>query len=51
MEGFKIHSLVCSPDGLMIVFYTHARSWQFRIAIAEGSVLGEEKIFYSPIAA
>ncbi len=49
--GLKIHALVCSRDYLIVVFYTHARSWQFRIVTPDGCILGEEKIYYSAEAA
>jgi hypothetical protein len=49
--GLKIHTLVCSRDCLLIVFYTHARSWQFRIVTPDGCTRGEEKIYYNAEAA
>jgi hypothetical protein len=51
MQGLKIHCLVARRDYLMIVFYTHARSWQFRIVTPDGCILGEEKVYYSSQAA
>ncbi len=49
--GLKIYSLVCDRSYLMVVFYTHARSWQFRIVEPDGCTRGEEKIYYSAEAA
>jgi hypothetical protein len=51
MQGLKIHCLVCSRDYILAVFYTHARSWQFRIVTPDGCTSGEEKIYYSADAA
>jgi hypothetical protein len=51
MQGVKIHCLVARRDYLMIVFYTHARSWQFRIVTPEGCTMGDEKVYYTPEAA
>jgi hypothetical protein len=51
MQGFKIHYLVARRDCLMIVFYSYAKSWQFRIVTPDGCTRGEEKIYYTSEAA
>ncbi len=51
MQGFNIHCLVCSRNYLMVVFYSHAKNWQFRIVTPDGCTRGEEKVYYSAEAA
>jgi hypothetical protein len=51
MQGFKIHCLVASRNYLMVVFHTDEKCWQFRIATSDGSVLGEQKLYYTAEAA
>ncbi len=35
----------------LIVFYTEAHCWQFRVISAGGSVFGEQKLYYTAEAA
>jgi hypothetical protein len=35
----------------LIVFYTDAHGWQFRVVGADGAVFKEQKLYYTPEAA
>ncbi|MCS6283682.1 MAG: hypothetical protein HUM72_24455, partial [Dolichospermum sp.] len=35
----------------LLVFYTEAHCWQFRLISAGGEVFGERKLYYTPEAA
>jgi hypothetical protein len=47
----KIHLIAGTQLGTLIVFYTNAHCWQFRIISSGGEVFGEKKIFYLAEAA
>jgi hypothetical protein len=48
MTSAKIHTLTSTPMGILIVF--RDRLWEFRV-IANGSVYGRNKAYYTPEAA
>ena len=45
-----IHAVIGIKDFILIVFYTDAKCWQFRV-ICDGGVYGEKTIYYSSQAA
>jgi hypothetical protein len=47
----KIHLVLSTSVGTLLVFYTNGHCWQFRVLSAEGGVFGERRIFYTPEAA
>jgi len=47
----KIDSVTIINNVTLLVFYTEAHCWQFRLISAGGKVLGERKLYYSPEAA
>ncbi|HLO87986.1 MAG TPA: hypothetical protein VK203_23695 [Nostocaceae cyanobacterium] len=49
--SIKVHTLIAIQDMILLVFYTEANCWQFRIISAGGSVFGEKRIYYTPEAA
>jgi hypothetical protein len=51
MTNDKIHAVININGYTLIVFYTNAQCWQFRVISPGGSVYGEEKIYYSADAA
>ncbi|MHC5675454.1 hypothetical protein [Nostoc sp.] len=51
MTKTTVH-LVANINGCtMVVFYTDAHCWQFRVISPGGAVFGERKIYYSAEAA
>ncbi|WP_152591704.1 hypothetical protein [Nostoc sphaeroides] len=51
MTTTKIHLVVGIEDVTLLVFYTEAHCWQFRLISAGGAVFGECKLYYTPEAA
>ncbi|KJH69758.1 hypothetical protein UH38_21805 [Aliterella atlantica CENA595] len=51
MDKTKIHQVVGIDGTTLIVFYTEAHCWQFRLISPGGEVLGERKIYYTAEAA
>lgn len=51
MSQTKIHHVVGIDGSTLIVFYTEAHCWQFRLISNGGTVFGESKIYYTPEAA
>ena len=52
MEECKVyHLLGIKGGGLLLVFHTNLRCYQFRVVTSEGEVLGETAIFYTAKAA
>ncbi|MEI6445740.1 MAG: hypothetical protein WCO29_22075 [Nostocales cyanobacterium ELA583] len=47
----KIDSVTIINNVTLLVFYTEADCWQFRLISAGGEVFGERKLYYSPEAA
>jgi hypothetical protein len=47
----KVHLVICIGDFILLVFYTDADCWQFRIISFGGEVFGERRLYYSPEAA
>ncbi|WP_267871211.1 hypothetical protein [Nostoc sp. XA010] len=44
MTTTKIYSLTCINNSILVVFYTQAHCWQFRIINDDGAVFGEQKL-------
>ena len=45
-------SIILSVNSVtLLVFYTEADCWQFRLISAGGEVFGERKLYYTPEAA
>ncbi len=51
MNETTIHQVIGIEDSTLIVFYTEAHCWQFRLISAFGVVFGERKLYYTPEAA
>ncbi|RCJ27285.1 hypothetical protein A6S26_12665 [Nostoc sp. ATCC 43529] len=51
MTTTKVYLVVAIKDATLLVFYTQAHCWQFRVISAGGEVFGEQKIYYTPEAA
>ncbi|MCG6138724.1 MAG: hypothetical protein MET45_29705 [Nostoc sp. LLA-1] len=51
MTTTKIHLVAGIADVTLLVFYTEADCWQFRLISAGGAVFGERKLYYTPEAA
>jgi hypothetical protein len=47
----KIHLVINTSVGTLLVFYTNGGCWQFRVLSPDGEVFGKQKIFYTPEAA
>ncbi len=51
MSKTTVHQVIGIEDSTLIVFYTEAHCWQFRLISTFGAVFGEQKLYYSPEAA
>jgi len=51
MSKTTIHLVASIQDVTLVVFYTTAYCWQFRLISAGGAVFGERKLYYSAQAA
>ncbi len=51
MSKTTIHQVIGIEGSTLIVFYTEAHCWQFRLISNGGAVFGERKLYYSPEAA
>ncbi len=47
----KVHLVAGIKNVILLVFYTEAHCWQFRLISAGGSVFGERRLYYTPEAA
>ncbi len=47
MSKTLVHSIIGIDGTTLIVFYTEAHCWQFRLINAGGAVFGERKIYYT----
>jgi hypothetical protein len=47
----KVQSVIVIENNTLLVFYTEADCWQFRLISAGGEVFGEHKLYYTPEAA
>lgn len=50
MTQIRIHSLTSIQGYILLVFYSDAHAWQFRV-ISGSAVFGERKLYYSAEAA
>lgn len=46
-----VHQVIGIEGSTLIVFYTKAHCWQFRLISNVGTVFGERKLYYSAEAA
>ena len=46
-----VHSVIGIFGVTLIVFYTEAHCWQFRVISSDGAASGERKLYYTPEAA
>ncbi len=46
-----VHLVVGIENLTLLVYYTEATEWQFRIISSGGEVFGERKLYYTPEAA
>ena len=51
MTKTTVHLVVNINSCILVVFYTEAHCWQFRVISPGGAVFGERKIYYTPEAA
>ena len=51
MTQTRIHLLTRIEGYTLVVFYTNAHAWQFRVLNTAGEVFGSKQIFYSSEAA
>ncbi|MHC5723213.1 MAG: hypothetical protein ACYT04_46455 [Nostoc sp.] len=51
MTKTTVHLVVNINSCTLMVFYTEAHCWQFRVISPGGAVFGERKIYYTPEAA
>lgn len=50
MTKTTIHQVVGIGGSTLLVFYTEAHCWQFRLISSGGAVFGKQKLYYSPEA-
>ena len=51
MSQTTVHHVIGIEGSTLIVFYTEAHCWQFRLISNGGAVFGERKLYYTPEAA
>ena len=51
MSEATIHQVFVIQNATLLVFYTEAHCWQFRVISSGGAVFGERKLYYTPEAA
>jgi hypothetical protein len=51
LDNTTIHQVIGIDGATLMVFYTEAHCWQFRLISLGGAVFGERKIYYSAEAA
>ncbi len=51
MLTVKFEEVVWIDGSLLGVFYTPGKCWQFRVISSTGEVFGEERIYYTSLAA
>jgi hypothetical protein len=51
MTKITVHLVIGINGCTLVVFYTKAHCWQFRLISAGGAVFGERKIYYTAEAA
>ncbi|OUL23932.1 hypothetical protein BV378_20050 [Nostoc sp. RF31YmG] len=51
MTKTTVHLVVSIKDCTLLVYYTEAHCWQFRLISPGGAVFGERKLYYSAEAA
>jgi|GEM_PF-1738624 hypothetical protein len=48
----NIAEIICTANGsILIIFYSPAQCWQFRIISHTGGIFGSQQIYYSSVAA
>jgi len=50
-SDLKIENLIFHNDNVVMVFYTPAHAWEFRVITLDGSVYGSKGIYYTAEAA
>jgi len=51
MSTTKVNFVATIENNTLVVFYTDAHCWQFRVISAGGQVFGTKRIYYTPEAA
>lgn len=51
MTKITIHQVIGIQSITLVVFYSEAHCWQFRLISSEGTVFGESRRYYTPEAA
>ena len=51
MTQTTVHLVVGIRNLTLLVFYTQAMEWQFRVISSHGEIFGEKKLYYTPEAA
>jgi hypothetical protein len=49
--GLKIEKLSVINNSILLVFYTPAMAWQFRVISSRGEIFGEQHLYYTSEAA
>jgi hypothetical protein len=51
MSQVKVDTVLCVNGSVLMVFYTPAQCWEFRIISRTGGIFWEQKIYYTAAAA
>ncbi|MHC5615460.1 MAG: hypothetical protein ACYTXA_31960 [Nostoc sp.] len=51
MPTVKFEEVIWIDGSILGIFYTSGKCWQFRVISSTGQVFGEEKIYYTSLAA
>lgn len=50
MSTTIVHQIIDIQGTTLVVFYTEAHCWQFRVISSGGAVFGERRLYYTPEA-
>lgn len=51
MNITKIHSVICSSEYILVIFYTESSGCQFRVMHKSGAVFGKSQTYHTIVAA
>jgi hypothetical protein len=51
MLTIKVEEIISVDGSILAVFHTPAKCWQFRVISSTGEVFGEQRIYYTALAA
>jgi len=49
--SIKIDEALCTTGSILVIYYTPQKCWQFQVISATGQVFGENRIYYTALAA